>query len=94
MYGLIGSMLVLPENRGALLAALTTASADLPGCVSYVVAADAEDPSLVWVTEAWDSAAAHQASLELDHVKAAIAEAKPFILGFGNRVETAPVSVR
>ncbi len=94
MYGLMGSMLVLPENRGVLLSALADASADLPGCLSYVVAADAEDPSLVWVTEVWESKEAHAASLELDHVKAAIAAAKPVILGFGTRVETAPVSVR
>lgn len=94
MYGLIGSMLVLPENRGELLSALAEASADLPGCLSYVVAADADDPSLVWVTEAWESKEAHAASLELEHVKAAIARAKPVLLGFGTRVETTPVSIR
>lgn len=94
MYGLIGSMLVLPENRDELLRALGEASVDLPGCLSYVVAADAEDPSLVWVTETWESAEAHAASLELDHVKAAIAQAKHVLLGFGTRVETTPVSAK
>lgn len=92
MYGLITSMLVLPENRDALLGALTLGSTDLPGCMSYVVAADAEDPSVVWVTEVWESTAAHAASLELDQVQAAIAEAKPWLVGFGQRVETVPVS--
>ncbi|WP_430868103.1 putative quinol monooxygenase [Demequina aurantiaca] len=94
MYGLIGSILVLPENRDTLLSALERGSVDLPGCVSYVVAADAEDPSLVWVTEVWDSAQAHAASLELDHVRAAIADAKPVVLGFGTRVETEPHTLR
>ena len=88
MYGLITSMLVLADNRDALLAAVGKGASDLPGCVSYVVAADTEDPSLVWVTEVWDSVEAHAASLELDQVKEAIAQARPFLLGFGIRVET------
>lgn len=90
MYGLVGSMLVLPENRDTLLSALERGSVDLPGCLSYVIAADAEDPSLVWVTEVWESREAHAASLDLDHVKEAISEAKHVLLGFGTRVETEP----
>jgi len=93
MYGLITSMLVLPENREALLNALASGASNLPGCASYVIAADAEDPSLVWVTEVWESAQAQSSSLELSHVKEAAAAAKRVVLGFGTRVETAPISV-
>jgi quinol monooxygenase YgiN len=93
MYGLISSMLVLPENRTVLTRALRSGSVDLPGCLSYVVADDAEDSSIVWVTEVWEDKEAHAASLELDHVKAAIAEAKHVIIGFGSRVETDPVKI-
>lgn len=93
MYGLITSMLVLPKNRDSLLRTLSTGSTNLPGCVSYVVAADAEDTSVVWVTEVWASAAAHTASLELAEVKEAMAEARPLVVGFGKRVTTAPTSV-
>lgn len=85
MYGLIGSMMVLPENRATLIDALLEGSAELPGCLSYVVAEDAEDESLVWVSEVWDSAGSHAASLELPAVQAAIAKARPVLIGFGPR---------
>ena len=93
MYGLITSMLVMPENREALLSLLASGASDLPGRVSYVIAADAEDPSLVWVTEAWESAQSQSSSLDLSHVKEAAAAAKRVVLGFGTRVETEPISV-
>lgn len=85
MYGLIGSLLTLPENRPMLVEALLTASARLPGCISYVVSEDAEDASLVWVSEVWDSQQSHAAALELPAVKEAIAAARPLLLGFGAR---------
>lgn len=85
MYGLIGSMMTLPENRATLIEALLDGCADLPGCVSYVVAEDAEDDSVVWVSEVWESEEAHAASLELPAVQAAIARARPVLVGFGPR---------
>jgi len=63
----------------------------MPGCLSYVVATDSADPDALWVTEVWDSAASHQASLALPAVKAAITKARPLIAGFSNRVETTPI---
>ena len=45
----------------------------------------------LWITEVWDSAASHQASLSLPVVKATIAKARPLIAGFSNRVETVPL---
>jgi len=35
----------------------------MPGCLSYVVAADATELDALWVTEVWESQASHQASL-------------------------------
>lgn len=90
MYGLITSMLVLAQNRQTLIDAVSAGSVDLPGCLSYVVAEDAEDSSVVWVTEVWESADAHRASLDLEQVKAGIALARPVLIGFGTRVETSP----
>ncbi len=87
MYGLVGSIMTLPENRETLIEALVAGAVSLPGCVSYVVGEDCDDESLVWVAEVWESADAHQASLALPHVQAAIAVAKPLIVGFGKRVE-------
>ncbi len=85
MYGLIGSMMTLPENRATLVAALLEGCTDLPGCVSYVVAEDVEDESVLWVSEVWDSEESHAASLELPAVQAAIAKARPVLVGFGPR---------
>jgi quinol monooxygenase YgiN len=62
----------------------------MPGCLSYVVAAAAE-PDALWVTEVWESQTRHQASLQLPAVQAVIAEGRPLIASFSNRVETAPI---
>jgi quinol monooxygenase YgiN len=63
----------------------------MPGCLSYIVAADPSDPDALWITEVWESQAQHQASLSLPPVQAAIAQGRPLITGFSNRVETAPI---
>jgi quinol monooxygenase YgiN len=63
----------------------------MPGCLSYIVANDATDAESLWVTEVWESQDAHQDSLTLPEVQAAIAKGRPFIAGFGTRVETDPV---
>jgi quinol monooxygenase YgiN len=94
MYGLIGRMLSKPGQREALIAAMTSSgSATLPGCLSYVVARDSANADGLWITEVWENEAAHQASLNLPEVQAAIAKARPLIAGFDNRVVTDPVSV-
>ena len=91
MYGLIGKMLATPGERDALIEVLLGGMAKMPGCRSYVVARDPDDPDALWVTEVWDSREAHQASLELPSVREAIATGRPMIAGFGERFETAPV---
>lgn len=87
MFGLTGSLMVLPENRPALVEALLEGARDMPGCVSYVVGEDAEDESVVWVSEVWATRQAHRDSLELPHVRAAIDRARPLLVGFGDRHE-------
>ncbi len=94
MYGLIGKMKAAPGQRDALIAILLESSADMPGCLSYVVAQDATDPDAIWITEAWDSPESHQASLKLPSVQRAIAKGRPLISGFGERFETAPIGGR
>ena len=91
MYGLIGKMLATPGNRDALAAVLLQGIAGLPGCLSYIVAQDPANPDALWVTEVWTSQAEHQASLTLPSVRAAIAQARPIIAGFGERFETTPL---
>lgn len=46
----------------------------LPGCLSYIVAADPQDPDAIWITEAWQSKEAQGASLTLPSVRDAISK--------------------
>jgi quinol monooxygenase YgiN len=91
MFGLIGKLTAVSGQRDALAAILVEASQAMPGCLVYIVAADSTDADGLWVTEVWDAAASHQASLDLPAVKAAVAKGKPLIAAFGNRVETVPL---
>lgn len=90
MYGLIGKMLAKPGQRDALLAILLDGTGAMPGCLSYVLAKDLTNPDAIWITETWDSAESHKASLQLAAVQKAIAKARPIIAGFGERFETQP----
>lgn len=91
MYGLIGKINAVPGERDALIEILLEGTADMPGCLSYVVARDAQNPDAVWVTEVWESQEHHQASLELPAVQEAMRRGKPLIAAFGERFETRPV---
>jgi quinol monooxygenase YgiN len=91
MYGLIGKMNATAGNRDALVALLLEASADMPGCLSYIVSTDTADSNAIWITEAWDSQESHQASLKLPAVQQAIGRARPLIAGLGERFVTTPV---
>jgi len=94
MYGLIARIKVVPGKRAALSAILLAGVGGVPGCLSYVVAEDPTDPDAIWVTEVWDSRDSHKASLSLPSVKEAIAQGKPLIAGFGERIETRPIGGR
>ena len=91
MYGLIGKMNAQPGQREALIGILLENVAQMPGCLSYIVAQDQTDQDALWITEVWSSQASHRESLALPSVQQAIARAKPLIAGFGERFETTPV---
>jgi len=91
MYGLIGQMIAVEGRRSDLAKILVGATGSMPGCLSYVVAADPEDQNVLWITEVWDSEASHQASLALPAVQDAIARGRPLIAGFGTRHVTTPL---
>src|SRR5512138_1491373 len=59
MYGLIGKMTAAPGQRDALSAVLLEAIEGMPGCLSYIVAKDANDQNALWITEVWDSKESH-----------------------------------
>jgi len=91
MYGLIGKMTATSGHRDDLAAILLEGTGGMPGCLSYVVATDPDDPDALWITEVWDSAESHRASLALPAVQAAITRGRPLIAGFSNRTETTPL---
>lgn len=91
MYGLIGKMKAVSGQRDALIALMLEDVGAMPGCLSYIVARDPGDADGIWITEVWDSAASHKASLSLPAVQQVIARAKPLIAGFGEHFETEPV---
>jgi reactive intermediate/imine deaminase len=90
MYGLIGKMVATSGNRDAL-AAIILGSGGMPGCLSYVVARDPRESDALWITEVWDSAASHKASLSLPAVREVITRARPLIASFGDSVESEPI---
>jgi len=62
----------------------------MPGCLSYVLAKDREEPDAFWITEVWDSKTSHKELLDFASVQDAIAAGRPLIAGFGDRFETVP----
>jgi quinol monooxygenase YgiN len=84
-------MTAVPGQRNALASMLVDATQSMPGCLSYVIATDPADANALWITEVWDNAASHKASLALPAVQALITKAKPLIAGISSRVETVPI---
>jgi len=91
MYGIIAKLIIAPGKRDEMIAILKDSAANMPGCLSYVVAKDAADENTLWITEVWDSAASHDTSLSLPAVKNAIPQAKGLIAGFEKVAATTPV---
>lgn len=92
MYGLIAKMTLLPGKCEQVVALLAESSANMPGCFSYVIAKDAGSEDVLWVSEVWESKAAHDASLSLRAVQAAIPKVKPLVAMFERVAETEPVA--
>ena len=91
MYGLVGKMIAVSGQRDALISILLEGTADMPGCLSYIIAEDSSDMNAIWITEIWDSEESHRASLSLPLVQQAIARGKPLIAKFGHPTITKPI---
>jgi quinol monooxygenase YgiN len=91
MYGLIAKLTTVAGKRDEMIAILKESAADMPGCLSYIVAKDAADANVLWVTEAWESQASHDASLSLPAVKKAIPRAQAIVANFEKIAVTIPV---
>jgi quinol monooxygenase YgiN len=91
MWGMIARITTFAGKRDELTQILQRSAADMPGCLSYIVARDQENESILWVTEAWESQAAHDGSLTLRQVQDAIPLARPLIANFEKIAATEPV---
>jgi quinol monooxygenase YgiN len=91
MWGMIGKITVLPGKRDEMIGILKSSAANMPGCLSYVVAKDAGDENVMWVTEVWDSQANHDASLALPAVKEAIPRGRALVTSFERVAATIPM---
>ncbi len=93
-FGLYGKISAKPGQRDALVAGLLEVAAlmqHVPGCELYIVNVSASEQDVVWVTEIWRSASAHQASLTQEEIKALIKRNMPLIAG-GERIELVPIA--
>ncbi|WZH36899.1 MAG: putative quinol monooxygenase [Microbacterium enclense] len=79
----VGTLGTRPGKRDEVVAILTRRNPQLEeaGCLMYEVGINDAVPDTVFVAELWTSPEAHHASLQLDFVRAAIAEAMPLLSG-------------
>jgi len=91
MYGEIGKIIAVSGKRDEVITNILDAVSNMPGCLSYIIAKDVSSADAIWISEAWDNKASHEASLSLPSVKAAIAKNLPLIAGFGDSIVTIPV---
>ena len=82
-YGYIGSMRAKPGLRDEIIGILLSGADGLraAGCQVYAVCTAPDDADVIWVSEIWDSAERHDASLHLPETRAAIARAMPMLTG-------------
>ena len=93
MYGLIVKLTSTPGRRADLITQMGGAdSHTIPGCLSFIVAEDAIDQDVLWITEVWDSQASHQASLEAPPIKESLTHADNLIAAFEKVATTTPVT--
>ena len=82
MIGSIGGLTVAPDQRDRVIALMLSGADTMAGCIAYIVAGDAQEENVVWVTEVWETSEHHQASLTLPAVRNAIEQAMPLIAAF------------
>ena len=91
MYGLVAKLTATSGRRAELAEILAACSPHMPGCISYVIAEDALEENILWVTEIWDSEESHVAAVKTPVVQKAIVDAKPMITGFEKVATTRPI---
>ncbi len=94
MYGLWGKIVAQPGQRDALVALLLQSARSMgtvEGCRVYLVSVEADDADAIGVYEVWDTREQHDASLQVEAIRAVIAQARPLIAGMRDRQEFTPL---
>lgn len=81
-YALLANLSTAPKDRDALVEILTQAvkiMETVDGCLQYILFKDADNDELVWISEIWESKAAHEASLTREDVRVLIGQAIPLL---------------
>jgi quinol monooxygenase YgiN len=82
-------------GQGAALVAQLLIAAQLaqaaPGCEVYIINTSPTEADVVWVTEIWQSQAAHDASLANDDARAHISRVLPLLAGRPEQIHLVPV---
>ena len=92
MYGLIVKLTSAPGRRNELISLMGGEDSHrIPGCLSFIVAEDAADENVLWITEVWTSRASHEASLAAPPIQASLAGADELIVSFEKIATTQPV---
>ncbi len=93
MYGLIVKLTAAPGRREELMVRMGGGDSDrVAGCLSFVVAEDAADENVLWITEVWTSRASHEASLAAPPIQASLGGADELIVRFEKMATTQPVA--
>lgn len=93
-FGMFGEITTVEGKRDELVGILLEAAEamnTLEECELYIVSVKEEEPDGIWVTEVWQNAEAHKASLSLDAVKMLIQKGRPLIKGMNTMNTFSPL---
>lgn len=81
LYGRQGKIVARPDQRDALLDLFSNGmrANQMPGCRLYLIGRSESDENAILISEVWDSADAHKASLAQPFVRDLIGQAMPLI---------------
>ncbi|GAB4271041.1 MAG: hypothetical protein Kow0080_16050 [Candidatus Promineifilaceae bacterium] len=84
MFAMCGKLTTKPGKRGEFVQILRQAAAivaQMAGCRMYLVTESLDNADVIHVLELWESAEAHEASLQDEAVRGLIGQAMPLLGG-------------
>ena len=92
MYGLIVKLTAAAGRRNELIRVMGGEDSQaVPGCLSFIVAEDAGDDDVLWITEVWDNKGSHELSLKRPPVAANSTGMDDVIISYERVATTRPV---